>query len=321
MLLMLRQLSFNLLRVLEILLEEQNVTAAAIRLNLSQSAVSKHLARLREIFDDQLFDRTAQGLKPTPRAKELAPPLRQILQQMEQITRPAAFDPSLSRRRFSIDVLETAYSLTFPLFMPGLLKQASNIRINTQTWSKDSLDKLLGCELDLAIACREWDERSPLHMQYLPQELSYVELIQDHPVCLVREGHPATTEEWHLDTFLKYRHLQVTFGGMSRWLLDDVLNMANKSRDVAVDMPDFHSAMSLCEQSDLILCVPSKHAAKMAKHFKLKTLSVPVEMAPGVYLLLWNKHFDKDTGHQWIRDLIVKSVGEGVIRGSKPPLS
>jgi DNA-binding transcriptional LysR family regulator len=73
------KLDLNLLQVLAILIEEKNVTAAASRLNLSQSAVSKHLSRLRDMFSDPLFERTAQGLKPTPRVIELAPQLRSVI--------------------------------------------------------------------------------------------------------------------------------------------------------------------------------------------------------------------------------------------------
>jgi hypothetical protein len=69
--------------------------------------------------------------------------------------------------------------------------------------------------------------------------------------------------------------------------LDDALTLEHKSRDIAVDMPDFHSAMSLCEQSELILCVPAKHAARMAKHYRLVKLTVPVDLAPEAYVLLW----------------------------------
>lgn len=303
-----KKFDLNLLQVLEILLEELNVSAAARRLNLSQSAVSKHLARLREMFADPLFERTAQGLKATPRAIELAPQLRQLLQQLEQITRPVAFDPALSQRRFNIHLLETAYSLTFPFFMPDLLVQAPNIRLKTRTWDKSSLDSLQKCEIDMAIACREWDERSSLHMRYLPDTLNHIELLRDHPVCLVRQNHPALKQPWNLATFLQYRHLQVTFDGLEHWLLDDVLAIQNQVRDIAVNMPDFHSAMSLCEQSDLILCAPARHAAKMADFFQLRSLEVPVQLEPGAYVLLWHKHFDPDPGHQWLRELIASSV-------------
>jgi DNA-binding transcriptional LysR family regulator len=302
------KLDFNLLQVLAILLEEKSVTAAASRLNLSQSAVSKHLSRLRDMFSDQLFERTAKGLKPTPKVIELAPQLRNVLQQMEQITRPAGFEPATSQRRFRIHLLETAYALTFPYFMPSLLSRAPNTRLTTQNWSQDSLDMLLSCEIDLGIACWEWDDRSPIHMRDIPGELNYVELLRDESVCLLRDGHPALRKKWDLTAFLDYRHIQVTFGGMEHWLLDDVLSLQGLSRDLVVNMTDFHSAMSLCEQSDLILCAPARHAEKMAQHFNLKIKPVPVEMKPGSYVLLWHKHFEQDLSHKWLRDIIINKV-------------
>jgi len=300
----------NLLKVFEILLQERNVSAAAQRLSLSQSAVSKHLSRLREMFADQLFERKAQGLKPTPRALALAPQLRLVIQQLEQLTRPAMFDPSDSSRKFRIHLADTACSLTFPIFMPKLLNQAPKITLKTNTWDEDSLNQLLKCEVDIGIACREWDPRSPLHIQHIPAELNYTELVQEHSLCLVRENHPALNQEWNIETFLQYRHLQVTIGGKDRWLLDEVLKTESLYRDIAIDMPDFHSAMSLCEQSDLILCAPARHVNQMAKYFKLTVLSVPVEFADGAYVLLWHKHFEHDNGHRWLRELIIKSVDE-----------
>lgn len=302
------KLDYNLLQVLAILLEHRSVTLAAQRLNLTQSAVSKHLARLREMFADRLFERGAQGLVPTPRLLGIAPQLRQVLQQLEQLTRPAEFDPSNNQRRFRIYLLETAYALTFPFFMPELLHQAPKIHLSAQTWDKDSLQMLLKCEVDLGIACREWDDRSPIHMRHLPEELNHVELLRDVSVCLMRKSHPALSGKWDLQSFLHYRHIQVTFGGMESWLLDDVLSTQHLNRDLAINMTDFQSAMSLCEQSDLLLCAPARHAEKMLQNFQLEIMPVPVEMEPGAYVLLWHKHFEQDPGHRWLRELIVNSV-------------
>nr|WP_252097535.1 LysR family transcriptional regulator [Pseudoalteromonas sp. NBT06-2] len=143
------KLDINLLRVLQILLEELSVTSAANRLHLSQSAVSKHLAKLREIFNDQLFERTSQGLKATPRALELSPQLHLIIQQLEQLTHPRVFEPALSKRQFNIHLLDTAYSLTFPFFMPDLLRKAPNVRLKNKTWNPNSLDALKKCEIEM----------------------------------------------------------------------------------------------------------------------------------------------------------------------------
>ncbi|MFT2092255.1 LysR family transcriptional regulator [Paraglaciecola sp. 2405UD69-4] len=307
-----QNIDLKLLHVLNILFEEHSVTSAAGRLNLSQSAVSKHLARLRELFNDPLFERSAQGLKPTPRALELLPQLRQLLSQFDQLTRPNAFDPAVSNRHFRIDLLNTAYSVTFPYFMPNLLADAPNVRLLTQTWEPRSLDKLLKCEIDLGIACREWDERSPLHMRFIPDALNHATLIREHSLCLLREGHPALNGTWDLQSFLSYRHIQVIMGGIDKWLLDDVLSEQQLSRDIAIEMPDFHSAMSLCEQSDLVLCAPARYAKQMASHFKLRTLPMPIKFELGAYVLLWHKHFEQDSGHKWLRDLIISSVDEPI---------
>lgn len=305
-----KRLDLNLLPLLEVLLEEQSVTAAAQRLHLSQSAVSKQLTRLREAFDDPLFERTAYGLKPTPKALSLAPDLRQCLQQLDQFTRPTTFEPRLSQRQFRMALIETTYSLSFPFFMPTLLQQAPKISIKTQTWTADTLDKLRNCDIDLAIGCREWDERSPIQVRHLPSELNHIELVQDHSLCFVREGHPALEQVWNLEAFLKYRHLQVAFGGIEHWLLDDVLQMEGYKRDIAVNMTDFPSALALCEHSDLILCAPAKYALPMIKNHALVTLPQVVKLVPGSYLLMWHKHFELDPSHKWLRELIATKVLE-----------
>lgn len=304
------QFDYNLLKVLEVLLEEQSVTAAAERLHLSQSAVSKQLAKLRGIFNDPLFERSSHGLRATPRAKQLVPELRRILQHLEQFTRPSDFEPSESKRTFYLHMVETAYSLTYPHFMPAIMRQAPWVSIDAKTWRRDSLDKLLRCDIDMAISCWEWDPRSKWHVENIPDELTYVELARDHAICLVRKDHPLHQEQWNLDTFLNYRHLQVVFGGIDQWLLDDVLDLQHRKRDIAANLTDFHSAMDLCEQSDLILCAPAKYVNYMLKSESLAILEVPVEMHSGCYVLMWHKHFDFDPSHRWLREQIINSLDD-----------
>jgi len=124
----------------------------------------------------------------------------------------------------------------------------------------------------------------------------------------MRRDHPALAQEWNLDTFLSYRHLQVAFGGIEHWLLDDVLQLEGRQRDIAVNMTDFQSAMALCEQSDLILCAPSRYAFAVMKSFELQSLPSPIKLIPGAYLLMWHKHFEHDLSHKWLRELIISQV-------------
>src|SRR5512144_2750139 len=93
----------NLLRALDVLLEERSTTRAADRLGLTQSAVSRLLGRLRTTLGDPLFVRTSRGLTPTERALALTGPLRQTITELERflLERPG-FDPRHTRRRFWI---------------------------------------------------------------------------------------------------------------------------------------------------------------------------------------------------------------------------
>lgn len=303
----------NLLRVLAVLLEERSVTAAASRLYLSQSAVSKQLAKLRDTFDDPLFERVAKGLRPTPKALSLQPNIHEILRRIDQLAIPTEFEPEKSQRTFNFDLVESAYAATYSRFMPSLLKQAPGISINSQTWSDESLGRLLRCEIDFAIGIFEWDERAKSHYMTIPDELDYVELVRDYSVCLMRKGHPALQEEWNLDTFLKYRHLEVTIGGVSGWLLKEVLDLERKQINSAVNMSDLQSAITLCEQSDLLMCYPASAVEMLIKNNELVVKPLPVDLEPGGYSLLWHRHFENDPSHKWLRELIIELASGGTI--------
>lgn len=298
----------NLLRVLAVLLEERSVKAAAARLYLSQSAVSKQLAKLREAFDDPLFERLSKGLQPTPKALALAPDIYAILGQIDKLTLPTEFEPEKSRRTFNFDLVETAYTMAYLRFLPHLLQQAPRISINSQTWSDETHHRLIRREIDFAIGIYEWDERARSHYQDIPEELNFAELVRDHSVCMMRKDHPALQEEWNMDTFLRYRHLEVTIGGINGWLLKEVLELEKLQIDSAVNMTDLHSAIQLCQQTDLLMCYPSAAVAGLIENTDLVVKPIPIALEPGGYLLLWHRYFDNDLSHKWLRELIIAEI-------------
>lgn len=101
------QADLNLLKVLQVLLEERNVTRTADRLYVSQPAISKSLRRLREMFDDPLLVRSPHGLVPTARALELELPLREAIARLEGLWKPLPFDPAQSQGTLRIAVPES----------------------------------------------------------------------------------------------------------------------------------------------------------------------------------------------------------------------
>ncbi len=99
-----RAFDLNLLVVFEALMQDGSVTRAGTRLGMSQPALSHALNRLRYLLKDQLFIRTPKGMVATPRAEQLAVPLRHALAEMEQALEPETFVPAQASRRFSIAV-------------------------------------------------------------------------------------------------------------------------------------------------------------------------------------------------------------------------
>ncbi|WP_170308220.1 LysR family transcriptional regulator [Parashewanella tropica] len=298
----------NLLKVLDILLEEQSVTQTAKRLHVSQSAVSKHLARLRDMFADPLLIRSGKSLKPTPKALTLAVQLKSILQDISQLTEVEDFSPETCSRRFRFDMMEIAYTAILPEFMPPLLSSAPEIKLDIQTWNEQTMKRLLNCEIDFAVRCLEQDKRSQNHISTLPSELEYAELCYDYPTCIVRNHHPILKRKRSMEDFLALKHIQVTGGGNRHWLYDEILIQQGINRDTVIEMPDFHGAFRLCERTDLLLYAPYHQIQDMIKSYDVTLIDIPIHMEPGVFVLMWNQYFNNDIAHQWIREQITKTV-------------
>ncbi|MEZ9056474.1 LysR family transcriptional regulator [Vibrio pelagius] len=298
----------NLLLCLHVLLEERSVSKTAQRMFLSQSAVSKQLTKLRTLFDDPLFERESKGLFPTPKALEIAPKVHQILLQVEQLTVPEDFDPLGSDRTFNIDLVETAYTAIYPKFMPNALAQAPHITINSTTWNGETYKRLLKREVDFGIGIFELDERASTHVHSIPSDLNYVELLQDYSVCLMRKDHPALKEEWNLNTFLKYRHIQLVTGGVGDWLLLEILQAKQLKINKAANVSDISSAVKLCKQSDLLMCYPYNSVRDYIESGELVMKQIPIELVPGGLFLLWHRYYDSEPSHKWLRELIIEQT-------------
>lgn len=300
-----RNFDLNLLKTLDALLQEKSVTKAAERLFVTQSAVSKNLNKLREAFADPIFIRNGKALFPTPRALELAKQIKPIMQGIDKMTVSDSFEPSKCNRRFKFDMMEVAYAITLPEFMPTLLELAPNVKLETTTWTQDTIQRLNNCEIDFAIKCMEMDTRSINHISSLPTGLNFAELSRDYAVCVVRKGHPITENNLTIDAYLAQNHIQVTGGGNRHWLVDEILVQQGLERNIVLEVPDFHSAFKLCENTDLVLFAPFKQVESIVKHYQLEVVDIPVTMQKGIYVIIWNKYFDHDPAHQWMRDLVI----------------
>ncbi len=308
----LTRIDLNLLVILQVLLEEQSVTRAATRLNVSQSALSKSLSRLRLHLQDPLFTRTAHGLKPTPHALNLQQKLTKLLQGLYQLTQAPTFDPLSSDRHFSISMLESAYATLLPSFIGPLLQQASNIHLDVLGWKEGSMQDLQKGKVEFGITGIDYDQQQQLKIDNLPDELTYKILFSDHQTCLVNEHHPALqhvkNNTWDIQGYLACNHLQVSCEGNKFWAIDFELEKHNKQRNIISTLPDFYGGASVCAHSDLIFTLPSSFVPHAQKLYPLKQIPLPFQLHEMAYVLLWHQGNTDEPGHQWVRNMICDSV-------------
>ncbi|UTV27698.1 LysR family transcriptional regulator [Photobacterium atrarenae] len=301
----LARIDLNLLVCLHVLLEECNVTHAAKRLHLSQSAVSKSLMRLREQFNDPLFTRNAHGLRPTPRAKALQPMLDHLLREIEQLTAPPVFTPHTSNRHFKMALVESAYPLFLPQFLGDIFSEGPNLTIDTQAWEPNTFEKLQSGEIDFGITGKDLNPADAMLTLMPPKGIVFQELCRDRQCCIVRPEHPILSQTWDEASYLAQRHIQVRCIGDDRWLLDYKLAERGLSRDIAMYVPDFNSAACLCHQTDFVFTAPSHFANYIANQLGLVVVPLPTELPAMAYTLFWHQHQEKDPGHTWLREIII----------------
>ncbi|NQZ25425.1 MAG: LysR family transcriptional regulator [Colwellia sp.] len=310
----LTRIDLNLLVILQVLLEEQSVTRAAHRLNVSQSALSKSLARLRSSLNDPLFSRTAYGLKPTAHALQIKQQLPNLLQHIYQLTQAPSFEPKTSNRRFSISMLESAYAALLPSYIGPVLQQAPNICLDTLSWSKNSIQELQQGSIDFGITALELSDDGTLNLDKLADDIDYSLLLNDQHVCLVNDRHPVLADVeknvWSMESYLAHNHLQVRCEGKEWWELDYFLASQNKQRNIICTLPDFYGAASVCAHSDLIFTLPSSFVSHAQKLYPLKEISLPIDFSRIAYVLLWHQRNNEEPGHKWLRDMICKSINK-----------
>ncbi len=304
----LARLDLNLLTCLQVLLEEQSVSRSAIRLHLTQSAISKSLARLREMFDDPLFVRSRHGLVPTPRAEILQQHLGPLLMQLGQQIEPPVFNPQRSERHFNIACIDNAHALFLPYYFASLLEAAPGLSFDFPFWDAQSAEQLELGQLDLAIGRREQMAQSKRKLTDLPKGTEHLPLTDDHQVVILRQGHPALARPWSLSAYLEVGHVQAINEGKELWMLDLELEQQRRTRRKVARVPSFHAALSICCNSDLAFTANSLFGYLALQHYPVQLLPLPLKLPPVSYLLLWHQRFNEDPGHRWLRNFIYRQI-------------
>ena len=270
----------NLLVLFETVLKERHVGRAADRLNLTPSAVSHGLGRLRKLLNDPLFLRTPKGVVPTVRATELAGPVADVLAGARNVISTAApFDPASSTRRFTIGAPDGSSAVMLPPLLARLRKSAPNIDISTRQLlptpgdiSPERAWRLAFADLEaraMDIAVIPFDDIAP--------RFHHRTLYEEDFVVAMRAGHPFARTPT-LDRYCEMQHLVVSHAGDAHGFVDEILARQGRSRRIALTVPNFMFALTVVANTDLITALPRRFAAMYAPRFGVVTVEAPLPL-------------------------------------------
>jgi DNA-binding transcriptional LysR family regulator len=292
------ELELHQLKILHVLLAERSLTRAAVTLDVTQPAISKTLARLRIHFGDPLFVRVGMRMEPTPKAMELAEPVKAILDRMRELKAGhEKFDPGTSERTFSLFMIDAAVVEMLPPLLNHLRDHAPNVHVQAVRCEIQNLDLWLESGLvDFAIG-------------FFP---SLDQGIRRHPLwvesfaSVVRSDHPRIAELGTVEGFAAEKHALVSGAGTghgyqgSEKLLEEVI----PARNIICRVPVFAAAALIARHSDCVATLPRTVAGTMAKDLGLHLFDCPVRLRPMEIGHYWHERYHRDPGNRWLREVI-----------------
>lgn len=304
-------LDLNLLRVFDALADELSVTRAGARLGLSQSAVSHALSRLRLILDDPLFIRGSDGMRPTARAREIAPRLRQGLAQLQNALSPTAFNPAETTRQFTIAAGSYVGSVLMPEVMSLFRAEAPRAELRVRSLGESLGDDLESGRTDIAVggfgrAAPRFDREA---------------LFSETAVWAMSARHPAAqAERLTLGALADLPQVimavaqdravdgRVTEGGLERWViwdergaLDEALAKVGRTRAIALTVQDAQSALAVVSRTDMAALAPRRLATAFAQQLDLKLFEPPYNSPTIDIEALWRRDLGPSAPIEWLR--------------------
>jgi LysR family transcriptional regulator, nod-box dependent transcriptional activator len=297
-----RGLDMNLLVALDCLLSERNVSRAAEKLCLSQSATSGALTRLREYFEDELLVQLGRNMVMTPRAAELLPAVRNVLLQVEgTIIKRPEFDPATARR--DIRIIASDYMITVAL-SPALRKiqaLAPELTFHLQTPRENPRERLERGEVEFVA----------MPDVYLSGEHPTVPLFSDSYRAVIWSGNELVGGDTiALEDFLNMRHVAVSFTENGPSFEEWFSQRFGSDRVVEVSTSSYSSVPYLIVGTQRIALMHKRMAETFAAILPLKLLMPPVDIPPIHEALQWHLYNESDECLKWVREQLVRHIAE-----------
>ncbi|MEZ9288135.1 HTH-type transcriptional regulator YidZ [Vibrio lentus] len=307
----LARLDLNLLFTLQLLLQEQSVSKAAKKLNVTPSTVSKSLTKLRDWFDDPLFVKTPRGLTPTPLALSMVKDLQDWLQIGSQILTTRG-DDAPKDLRLNLEAESPLSLIMLNELTQSVYQRYPDAKIKMRNWDYDSIDSIVRGESDIGFSGRESHPRSKESLDALPYFIDFEVLFHDLPVVYLRKDHPALQEEWNLEAFLKYPHINIVWEKSETWALDEVLTDLQLDRNIVLTLAGFEQSLFMTAQSNhTMTTVAPNYCRRYVEqlHPNLTCLPIPLDeehikklLIP--FTMIWHKRNAYNPIVLWLKDTL-----------------
>ncbi|MGG7519788.1 LysR family transcriptional regulator [Allorhizobium undicola] len=294
-------LDLNLLVALDALMTERNLTAAARSINLSQSAMSAAVGRLRTYFRDDLFTMAGREFIPTPRAERLAPAVRETLMHVQlSIISSKPFDPVQSDRRFRIILSDYVTLVFFERIVERAAREAPGVSFEFRPPSDDNEDLLRRGEVDLLI----------LPEAFMSDAHPRTKLFEDVHVCVGCRSNKRLLRPLTFERYMSMGHVVVQFGDTLRLGLEEpyLVGLARKRRiDVVVHGYSMIPPMLL--DTERIGTMPLRLAQHLTKTIPLRITELPLPQSlPFTEAVQWPTVNNNDAGSLWLREMLVQEA-------------
>lgn len=294
-----RGLDLNLLVAFDALMEERNVTRAASKASVSQPAMSAALSRLRSHFGDPLFIRSASGLLPTARAKEIAVHVSTALNELTNLLAPDEdFSPENKSMSFTLGMSEYPLMVLLPVIMRAISQQAPGVTLHVRTFidRNESTAMLDTGQVDMVVGIAPTQSES--RILSLP-------LLCDEFVTLVRRDSDAVRKGMTLEAWLGQGHVLVSPEGNHYGLVDECLRERGHTRDLRLTLPSMFAVTAIVQHSGFVATVLKRSVQPCDD---IVMLAPPLPLPEIQFNLLWHRRSDSGNAQKWLRKLICEQA-------------
>jgi DNA-binding transcriptional LysR family regulator len=291
-------IDLNLLVAFDALMSERNVTRAAVRVGVSQPAMSAALARLRTLLGDTLFHRSASGLLPTPRARDLAAPVAQALQQIAaaMVGQPA-FEPGTSTVMFRIGLQDYPTVVLLPELLVALEHSAPGITLQVTAFNdrEAAVDLLDAGLIDVAVGAAPANTDGRILTR---------PVLRDDFVTIVARDRVAEGTALDLAHWLEMKHILVSPEGQLHGIVDQVLAQLGLQRKLGLTLPQVFAVPPVVARTGMTATILRRVALQAGVRDQLRLFAPPVALPEMVFYLAWHRRSESHPAQQWFRTLI-----------------